>query len=126
MSGGVHAFVATHEEAGLRLDVWLARRRPELSRSRVQALIEEGRATLNGAPGKASASGMPWPRLHQSSAELEKPRLLASVVTKMTPVLGTSRNAEKLGASAAAGAGAPGPGTTRGLGGEVVDIEAGA
>ena len=54
MSSGVHGFVATHEEVGLRLDVWLARRRPELSRSRVQALIEEGRATLNGAPGKAS------------------------------------------------------------------------
>lgn len=43
MSGGVHAFVATHEEVGLRLDVWLARRRPELSRSRVQALIDRNK-----------------------------------------------------------------------------------
>jgi 23S rRNA pseudouridine1911/1915/1917 synthase len=49
-----HSFVATPEEAGLRLDVWLARRRPDLSRTRVQALIEEGRVTHNQAPARAA------------------------------------------------------------------------
>jgi len=43
--------------AGSRLDRWLAERVPELSRARVQALIEdgrvrvEGRARFLGAPG---------------------------------------------------------------------------
>ncbi len=34
--------------AGIRLDVWLARRLPDLSRSRIQALIRAGHITLNG------------------------------------------------------------------------------
>src|SRR5687767_11071744 len=58
-----------------------------------------------GAPGRASASGIPWPRLHQSLAVGEKPRRDASVVTKMTPVRGTSRNAENDGSPVPAGAG---------------------
>ena len=66
---------------------------------------------FHGAPGSASASGMPWPRLHQSGSEGSKPRFLASVVTKMTPVRGTSRNAVMAGGSG---------GRT---GGGVVDIE---
>ena len=32
---------AASNEAGLRLDVWLARRAPSLSRARIQALREE-------------------------------------------------------------------------------------
>jgi len=41
-------------EAGARLDVWLTRNAPELSRARVQALIAEGRVTLDGEPSRAS------------------------------------------------------------------------
>ncbi len=52
-----------------------------------------------GAPGSSSASGMPWPRLHQPGSAGSKPRRLASVVTKMTPVRGTSRNAENVGSA---------------------------
>jgi hypothetical protein len=48
---------------------------------------------------------MPWPRLHQSSALGSKPRFFASLVTKMTPVRGTSRNAVIAGASAGGAAG---------------------
>jgi 23S rRNA pseudouridine1911/1915/1917 synthase len=36
------------DEAGARLDRWLAVRLPELSRTRIKALIEEGRVGLNG------------------------------------------------------------------------------
>ncbi len=43
------------EAAGQRLDAWLAGQRPELSRSHIQRLIEQGRATLNGRAAKASA-----------------------------------------------------------------------
>ena len=68
-------------------------------------------AWRGGAPGRSSASGMPWPRLHQSAAAGSKPRRRASVVTKMTPVRGTSRNAVMAGGSG---------GRT---GGGVVDIE---
>lgn len=41
-------------EAGQRLDVWLTRRRPDLSRSRIQALIRGGHITLQGRPVKES------------------------------------------------------------------------
>jgi 23S rRNA pseudouridine1911/1915/1917 synthase len=42
------------EEAGLRVDRVAAARMPDLSRSRVQHLIEEGLVTLNGRPVRAS------------------------------------------------------------------------
>ncbi len=40
-------------DAGLRLDVFLAERNPELSRSRIQGLIEESLVTVNDRPAKA-------------------------------------------------------------------------
>lgn len=40
------------EEAGLRLDRWLAARFPGLSRTRLQALVEAGRVTVAGQPRK--------------------------------------------------------------------------
>ncbi|HKZ51245.1 MAG TPA: RluA family pseudouridine synthase [Dehalococcoidia bacterium] len=46
--------VLTGDRSGERLDVFLARRCPELSRSQAQRLIEEGLAALNGQPGRAS------------------------------------------------------------------------
>lgn len=39
-------------EAGLRLDRWLASRLPQLSRTRLQALVEAGRVTVAGQPRK--------------------------------------------------------------------------
>jgi 23S rRNA pseudouridine1911/1915/1917 synthase len=42
------------EDAGTRLDRWLAARLPELSRTRLQELIAEGRVRVNGAAAKAS------------------------------------------------------------------------
>ena len=41
-------------EAGTRLDVWLARRLPELSRARVQALMAEGAIRLGGRAARPS------------------------------------------------------------------------
>lgn len=38
-----------------RLDAWLARRLPELSRARIQSLIEDGQVLLEGRPARASA-----------------------------------------------------------------------
>lgn len=43
------------ENAGQRLDVFLAAQLPEISRARVQQLIAEGSVMLNGAAAKASA-----------------------------------------------------------------------
>ncbi len=45
-------FVVATEHAGARLDRYLAERLPELSRTRVQELIDEGRARVNGAPAR--------------------------------------------------------------------------
>ncbi len=41
-------------EAGERIDRVLARRLPELSRSRIKGLVEAGQVTIGGAPAKAS------------------------------------------------------------------------
>ncbi len=43
------------DESGGRLDVFLSQRCPELSRSRIQALIAEGHVTMDGAPAKSAA-----------------------------------------------------------------------
>lgn len=53
-------FIIT-DEAGVRLDVYLAEKLPGVSRSYVQKLIEEDRVQVNGSPAKArvkTASGM--------------------------------------------------------------------
>jgi 23S rRNA pseudouridine1911/1915/1917 synthase len=50
-----HALRVAPDEAGLRLDAWLARRLPALSRSRIQALIADGHVRLAGAPARAAA-----------------------------------------------------------------------
>ena len=46
-------------EAGLRLDQLLAARLPELSRSRLKSLIEQGHVRVDGAAAKASARPRP-------------------------------------------------------------------
>ena len=46
--------VVEGDDAGARLDQWLARRLPELSRMRVQALITAGRALVDGRVVKAA------------------------------------------------------------------------
>ncbi len=46
--------VATAADRGERYDRFLAARLPDLSRSRIQALIDEGRITVSAAPIKAS------------------------------------------------------------------------
>ena len=45
-------FLVTAEETGVRLDRYLSVRMPELSRSRIQAVINAGEATLNACPAK--------------------------------------------------------------------------
>jgi 23S rRNA pseudouridine1911/1915/1917 synthase len=52
-------FVAAEADKGERLDRFLAARLPELSRARLQALIEEGAVLLDGAPARASARVKP-------------------------------------------------------------------
>jgi 23S rRNA pseudouridine1911/1915/1917 synthase len=52
------AFTVPEGAAG-RLDAWLAAQTPELSRSRIQAFIREGRVTCGGAAVKASARPEP-------------------------------------------------------------------
>ena len=51
--GDEFAYVVEAGDAGLRLDKFLALRRPEVSRSRVQRWIEGGAVTRNGAPARA-------------------------------------------------------------------------
>ncbi|MGB7666260.1 MAG: S4 domain-containing protein, partial [Candidatus Acidiferrales bacterium] len=44
----------TAGDAGERLDRFLAAQLPELSRTRIQSLVDHGRVSVNGAPGKRS------------------------------------------------------------------------
>jgi 23S rRNA pseudouridine1911/1915/1917 synthase len=50
-----HELLAGDEAEGRRLDAWLARQMPSLSRSRLQALIEQGHVQLEGARARPSA-----------------------------------------------------------------------
>jgi 23S rRNA pseudouridine1911/1915/1917 synthase len=52
---GEERLLTDAEAVGLRLDVWLARRLPSLSRARLQALIGEGRVLLDGAAARSSS-----------------------------------------------------------------------
>ncbi len=47
-------FIVTPEDAGQRLDVFLVAQLPELSRSRIKSLMDEGRVEVDGAARKAS------------------------------------------------------------------------
>lgn len=55
------AFVV--EVGGIRLDRWLSQHAPGLSRSRVQSLIREGFAEVNGRPAEASYRVRPGDRI---------------------------------------------------------------
>ena len=50
---GVRSFAAEAAAAGMRLDAYLAKALPEISRARVVLLIDGGQVTVEGKPGKA-------------------------------------------------------------------------
>lgn len=67
---GLSSFTVLAEEAGQRLDRFLAARLPEISRSRIQSLMEEGRVLVDGvsmkrahrvAPGENVSVEIPAP-----------------------------------------------------------------
>jgi len=49
----VHKFIAAEQDASKRLDIFLSGRLPELTRSRIKSLVEEGRAEVGGKAAKA-------------------------------------------------------------------------
>jgi 23S rRNA pseudouridine1911/1915/1917 synthase len=55
MIGDILHRLTVESGAGQRLDAWIATRLPELSRSRVQALIADGRVRVDGAPARGSS-----------------------------------------------------------------------
>jgi 23S rRNA pseudouridine1911/1915/1917 synthase len=75
-SGAPTVFSAAEEDAGLRLDYFLADRIPEVSRVRVQQLIEQGKVTVNGGPAKASRKLKGGERI-EISGPVEAPPLKA-------------------------------------------------
>lgn len=50
---GIRSFIAEAAAAKMRLDAYLAKALPDISRGRVQMLIENGQVTINGQPAKA-------------------------------------------------------------------------
>ncbi len=55
MSAEVFELIVSESAEGTRADKWLAGQLPELSRSRIEALISEGKVLLNGGAVKKSA-----------------------------------------------------------------------
>ncbi|MCR5121562.1 MAG: RluA family pseudouridine synthase [Ruminococcus sp.] len=55
MSSEIFELTVSEQSAGMRADKWLAAQLPELSRSRVEALISDGKVLLNGGAVKKSA-----------------------------------------------------------------------
>src|SRR5215467_11096492 len=53
-AGTIEKFHAGREDAGARLDRFLAERLPEVSRTRVQELIRDGRVIVDGRAARAS------------------------------------------------------------------------
>ena len=53
LEDGVRSFVADAAAAGMRLDAYLAQAIPEISRARVQMLIEAGQVRVDGAAAKS-------------------------------------------------------------------------
>jgi len=51
-----HEFTVDSDSVGLRLDVYLAGLLPQHSRSQLQRLVKDGRATLGGRPAKSNAT----------------------------------------------------------------------
>jgi 23S rRNA pseudouridine1911/1915/1917 synthase len=54
-----HRLTPDDEDAGQRLDAWLARSLPSLSRARLQGLIADGHVLVDGAPARASTRVRP-------------------------------------------------------------------
>lgn len=50
---GVRSFIAEAAAAKMRLDAYLAKALPDISRGRVQMLIDNGQVTINGLPAKS-------------------------------------------------------------------------
>ena len=51
---GIRSFIAEAAAAKMRVDAYLAKALPHISRGRVQLLIENGQVTVNGSIAKAS------------------------------------------------------------------------
>jgi len=65
---GTTRLTASANEAGLRLDLFVAAHLPTLSRSQIQRLIKIGHVQLDGKPGKAS-----WPMSVGAQVDLTLP-----------------------------------------------------
>ncbi len=50
-----HTFTVTPSDANIRLDIFLSQKLPDLTRSRIKNLIEDGLVSLNDRPAKAGA-----------------------------------------------------------------------
>lgn len=59
VTGETRRFEAEAADKGERLDVFLARQTPDLSRSRIQRLIADGQAAVDGRPAKANHKVQP-------------------------------------------------------------------
>jgi len=104
-------FVVDEAGAGARLDAWLARTVPELSRTRIKTLIAGGRVALDGKPARPSARVRPGQRV---ALEVKAP-VAAEPEPEDIPITVLHEDADLLVVDKPAGLVVhPGPGTPTG------------
>ncbi len=69
-------FEVADDEAGVRLDVFLAQEHPDLTRSHVQKLIRENMVTVNGQPRRASYRLRPGDQISLTVPDPVAPKVL--------------------------------------------------
>lgn len=77
MTDEIRVFEVGEDEESERLDVYLTRRAPEYSRSRIQKLIDGGRVTLGGKLVKANYKVQPGNRIELAEPEVEPLEVVA-------------------------------------------------
>lgn len=77
MTDEIRVFEVVAEEESERLDVYLARRAPEYSRSRIQKLIDDKQITLGGKPAKANYKVQPGDRIELAAPAVKPLEVVA-------------------------------------------------
>ena len=86
---GIRSFIAEAAAAKMRLDAYLAKALPHISRGRVQLLIENGQVTVNGSPAKSQ------PQAARRRADRHRRRAAARSPSRRSPRISRSTSSTR-------------------------------
>lgn len=73
---GLQRLTVSPEEAGVRIDKYLAEQLPDITRSYLQKLLKDGSVQMNGKPVKASTKTAAGAVIELTIPEPEEPEIL--------------------------------------------------